>query len=274
MQGLETALLFGVLLQALGDVGLSCAWLQGTGWWEAAQHLKGEVAERHGVSLWTGGVPQCWPPANRPWLLTPPVPPFPVLPWDQCLELPTWNTILQETKHSGAGTCMYLHGHALPRAQKSTSRGNLGRGSRQHGPAVGVGGSLIVQPPLQHLIHVGLTKFSQDLTEQVPFVVAVLSQGIPGTERPSNWPQVTLEGCERGFSAPSIWLDSRSGEWWRCGGVGARAVGQGSLFLLSHVRRGPGGGHRGSEDLPMCSLWRVRSCLGAGAGWGGHHVCT
>ena len=44
-QGLEMALLFGVLLQALGDVGLSCAWLRGTGWWEAAQHLKREVAE-------------------------------------------------------------------------------------------------------------------------------------------------------------------------------------------------------------------------------------
>lgn len=30
-------------------------------------------------------------------------------------------------------------------------------------------------------------------------------------------------------------------EWW----------GQGSLFLLSHVMRDPGGGHRGSEDLPI-----------------------
>lgn len=30
-------------------------------------------------------------------------------------------------------------------------------------------------------------------------------------------------------------------EWW----------GQGSLFLLSHIMRDPGGGHRGSEDLPI-----------------------
>lgn len=214
MQGLETALLFGLLLQALGDVGLSCAWLRGTGWWEAAPHLKGEVAETWSLPV-DGGVPQCWPPANRPWLLTPPVPPFPVLPRDQCPELPTWNTILQGTKPSCAGACMCLCEHALPRAHKSPSRGNLGRGSKHYGPAVGLGGSLIVQRPLQHLTHVGLTKFSQGLRAGA-FVVAVFSQGTPGTERPSNWPQVTRMSKSRIF-CPFHWLDSRNGEWWRCG---------------------------------------------------------
>ena len=223
MQGLETALLFGVLLQALGEVGLSSAWLRGTEWREVAQHLKGEVAERHGVSLWTGGVPQCWPPANRPWLLTPPVPPFPVLPRDQCPELPTWNTILQGTKPSGAGVCVCV-GVPCQEPRRAPAEGADSTGLRW-----GRGFSDSCSSTCgTHQVLTG------------PLRAGAFSQGISGTERPSNWPQVTPEGCERtGFSAPSIWLDSRSQEWWRCGGVGARVVGAGQPFPALTGQEGP-----------------------------------
>lgn len=163
-----------VLLQALGEVGLSSAWLRGTEWREVAQHLKGEVAERHGVSLWTGGVPQCWPPANRPWLLTPPVPPFPVLPRDQCPELPTWNTILQGTKPSGAGACVWACPAKSPEEHQQRE---------QTARACGGGGGSLTAAPAPHTCG----------THQVltgPLRAGAFSQGISGTERPSNWSQV------------------------------------------------------------------------------------
>ena len=87
-----------------------------------------------------------------------------------------------------------------------------------------------------------------------PLRAGAFSQGISGTERPSNWPQVTPEGCERtGFSAPSIWLHSRSREWRRCGGSWSKSGGGRAAFSCSHRSGGTLGVVTGPPRTSLCA---------------------
>lgn len=160
-------------------------------------HLKGEVAETWSLPV-DRGVPQCWPPANRPWLLTPPVPPFQSSPGTSVQNCPLGTQYCREPNPQVQGHACVCVSMPCQEPIRAPAEATWAEGANITGLRWGVGGSLIVQRPAPAPHTCGTQPSSHKASEQV-LLLLQFSHREPQAQRPSNWPQGHKDVKEQDF---------------------------------------------------------------------------